>query len=63
MPFPNNVVSFTVAMGSGIVKVSGIIKEITPEFITFTNGLTYARSAIKAPINQFCARKYTARLD
>ena len=39
MPIPNNVVFFTVDIGKHrpcVVKVSGIIKEITPDFIKFT---------------------------
>lgn len=59
MPIPNNVVFFTVDIGTRrpcIVKVSGIIKEITPEFIKFTTGSKYPRSAIKSSINQFYAR-------
>jgi hypothetical protein len=59
MPIPNNVVSFTVDIGTDrpcIVNVSGIIKEITPDFIKFTTGSKYARSAINSPIKQFYAR-------
>ena len=59
MPIPNNVVFFTVDIGTRrpcIVKVSGVIKEMTADFIKFTTGSTYQRSAIKSPINQFYAR-------
>jgi len=56
MPIPNNVVFFTVDIGTRrpcIVTVSGIIKEITPDFVKFTTGSKYPRSAVKSPIKQF----------
>lgn len=60
MPFPTNVIEFSVDVGIQkpcIIDVSGIVLSTTPKFIVFTTGTKYLRSAITSPIKNFYTRQ------